>query len=142
MWFQFPENEEIISVERQTFITEYTNNNGDRFFRAPDHFREKLVRDGGCKALIIPPEGVPDNLPPLAFPETAPGADDKVLMIQQELSNERSTSTALRAELGAALHERDQLRFQVHELTEELNDLKEKMEDQGLEIAETPGKRK
>lgn len=136
MWFQFASGEEILSIERQIFIPEYSAPAGN-FFRAPDHFKDKLVREGGCKALGAPPEGVPDNLPDVKFYE--PKLDttsSAILDLKQALSDERSNSSAMRAEMAAALHERDMALLKIHEMAEEIISLKSKLEDAGVEDEE------
>lgn len=134
MWFQFAKGEDALSVDRQLFKTEYKNGNGESFFRAPAHFRDKLVIEGGCKALTLPPAGAPDNLPELSIPDPQIAANNEaILAMKAELSSEKTVSSALRAELSAVLHERDGLKLQVHELTESMNELKARMEDEGVE---------
>ena len=131
MWFQFPQDQHIISVERQVFVPEYTDDGGREYFRAPNHFKDKLVAHGECVALGGRPVGVPDDLPDFTIPNVV--QEDQLLAMKQELSDERSTSSALRAELAASLHERDTLALQVHELTEEVEALKSRMADEGIE---------
>jgi hypothetical protein len=135
MWFQFAPGEDAVSIERQMFKSEYKNKQGEAFFRAPNHFAEKLAREAGCKLLGSPPDGAPENLPD--FPilrEQIDSTDARVLVLQSELSSERASTSALRAELAAVLHERDALLLQVHELSEELNEIKERHEDEGIEV--------
>lgn len=132
MWFQFAQNESSLSIDRMVFRAEYSTKDGD-FFRAPDHFKTKLTSEGGCKALVQPPLGAPDNLPEMAIPEQPRDYGGEVLALRGELSQEKSTSSALRAELGATLHERDQLKLQVHELTEKILELETKIQDEGLD---------
>ncbi len=131
MWFQFPTGQDAISVERQMFTSEWKNEEGVHFFRAPGHFSGKLTKEGGCKLLIAPPLGVPKDLPdmPAIQMPQADGADEKLLSLQASLSDERSTSSSLRAELAAKLHENDSLKLQVHELSERINELEEKISD-------------
>lgn len=133
MWFKFAPNEGSISIERMMFATEWTNAEGENFFRAPEHFREKLVKEGGCQVITGNPPGVPNNLPEITFQENQKDSSDEMLAIKQELSMEKSASSSLRAELGSTMHERDQLKLQVHELTEKVLELETKIEDEGLD---------
>lgn len=128
MWFQFAPNEDSISVDRMAFVAEWSSKEGN-FFRAPAHFKDKLVLEGGCKALGGAPEGVPDTLPDLVFAEKPQDNASDLLALKQQLSMEKSATSALRAELGATLHERDQLKLQVHELSEKILELETKIED-------------
>lgn len=133
MWFQFPPNENTISIDQMVFQTEWTNKNGDNFFRAPNHFTGKLVQEGGCKALVVPPSGAPKNLPEVTFPDPPQDFSRDMITLKDQLSKEKSASSALRAELGATLHERDSLKLQVHELNEKVIELEARIEDEGLE---------
>jgi len=127
------------------FTSEWKNEEGVHFFRAPNHFSTKLTKEGGCKLLIKPPPGVPKDLPdlPMMREPQVDGTDEKVLSLQASLSDERSTSSSLRAELAARLHENDALKLQVHELTEKINELEEKISDEdGTGLVTIPRKGK
>lgn len=130
MWFQFPIGQDAISVERQMFTSEWTSEEGTHFFRAPGHFTERLVREGGCVPFLKPPVGIPDDLPDITFIEPQKdGSGNRVQILESLLSDEKSTSSSLRAELAAKLHENDALKLQVHELSEKINELEEKVSD-------------
>jgi hypothetical protein len=133
MWFQFAKGENLISIERQVFVSEWVDKEGNSFFRAPDHFASKLGRDGGCKVLVHPPYGVPDDLPDPNFQEQPQDNVDKSLALKQELSEEKSANSALRANWSAVAHENDQLKLQIHELTEKINELEARIDDEGIE---------
>ncbi len=134
MWFAFPHGLDAVSVEQQVFVAEWTNETGDNFFRAPKHFSSRLEREAGCRPLALPPAGVPANLPDVIFAEPKiDGTNEQIASLKALLSDEKSTSSALRAQLGAVMHENDRLKLQVHELTEENLELKDQADDEGTD---------
>lgn len=118
MWFRFPEGVDQISVEQQLFHPEAEDDEGRKFFRAPDHFAPTLLGLPGFSR-SEPPEGAPEDLPP-SDPKRAEAVDK----LSAEMESLREENTRLRQELGAARRERDGLQTKVDDLESEIVEIK------------------
>ena len=145
MWFKFPEGTTAISVQQQNFRPEFKDESGRDLFRAPAHFASDILRNRGFEALGSAPEGAPEDLvaPDPLRDGVILDMGARVAGLEAELSNERTNTSALRAELGAALHERDLLKLKLHEVTQELETLKSEAEEKLEEVGpQTSSRRK
>lgn len=117
-WFRFPPNVSSISVERQDFKPEFTNDNGDKFFRAPAHFAPAILDMSLGFSQIVPGPDWPDDLPP----EEISNAVDN---LSATVSNLQSENLNLRAMLNETVRERDQLKIQNEDFIKQINELRE-----------------
>jgi hypothetical protein len=104
MWFQMPEGVGGISVAGEEFKPEVVRN-GVSYFRAPDHFAPQILGEDGFKVVDTPPD---TDLPDL------PNADP----------NQATAIAVLQAKIDALELERDGLRGQNIDLTEQMLKIK------------------
>lgn len=111
MWFRFPEGCDRISVERQQFTTEVSDENGRAYFRAPDHFAPIILSIRGFSLASDLPEGAPPDLP-----QADPLRDGAISQLTKEqealkieVQNLRSDLTSARAQAMALAHENSAL---------------------------------
>lgn len=130
-WFRFPEGTDVVSIERQNFITEARDINGRGYFRAPDHFAG-IIKSLPGFSITDPPEGT--DLPDL--PKSDPLRDStiseqarKIEALELSVQNLQTDNSAMSANLASTLAERDDLKLKLHEMTMERDELQEKIEE-------------
>lgn len=137
MWFQFPPGAESITVQRQNFGVEITDDKGIGYFRAPSHFAPVI--------LAIPGFGLARDLPADAPADnTGTGTQEKaVSSLAASLEAKDMEIQGLRADLNAAMAETAALRDKNVQLLAEndkLQDLMDSVEqyldDKGVEVPE------
>lgn len=131
-WIKCPPGVGAITVERQHFSTEATDEEGRAYFRVPDHFCPSVMSTGLGFAISDPPAGT--DLPDL--PQADPLRDgaiaeglQKVQALEAQVTDQNMELGALRARLAETLHERDALKLEVHELTQRVTELEEEAEE-------------
>jgi hypothetical protein len=88
MWFLFPKDTDQITVEQQNFTVEAEDEDGNKFFRAPDHFAPTILALPGFSR-AQQPEGAPDDLPK-EDPKRADALDQLSAQLEAlKLENER-----------------------------------------------------
>lgn len=124
MWFSLPEGCSGIAVDYEHFECEIRDSDGRGYFRAPEHFAAKLLAIPGF-GLAEPPEGAPEDLP-----RADPLRDSAIADLTKqneslriEIGGLRSDLEAMRAQLHAAEHERDELAKGVKERDAKLLEL-------------------
>lgn len=133
MWFKFPDGAETVSIERQIFKPEVTSPSGARLFRAPDHFAP-IVRTLPGFGIALPeeiPEDAPEDLPrvdPLRDGAIAEQAS-RLSVLEIEVEGLRTDLSACNAARAAALHERDNLKLELHEAKVKISDLEDELEE-------------
>lgn len=129
MWFAFPQGYDRISVERQEFVPEFTDDNGTEYFRAPNHFAPQILSIKGFVAKE--PQGAPADLP-----QPDPLRDSAIALLTQERESLRSEVANMRSDIAAAvakvtalnnektlwLAEKEKLEVRITDLEEELED--------------------
>lgn len=93
MWFRYPTGATRITVERQEFGIDYTDAEGNNYFRAPNHFAAIILMGPGYKQ-AAPPEGAPEDLP-----QPDPLRDGAISRLTAELETSRTLIAGLREEL-------------------------------------------
>ena len=130
MWFSFPPGCGAISVERQEFVAEWTDDNGKGYFRAPDHFAPRILAIQGF-SVVETPDGAPADLP-----KADPLRDSAIAELtgtaqaqRDEIQNLRSDLQAATARVAALSNEKTDLvtklavaEAKIHELEEEIED--------------------
>ena len=101
MWFKFPDGVDQISVQQQPFKVE-VEQEGKKFFRAPDHFAPLILDLPGFTGERPQGDGVPPDLPP-----SIPGAESTVDALTLQLSELKESEAALRETLATVTKERD-----------------------------------
>lgn len=140
MWFKFPSGTTEISVERQNFIVEATDSEGNGYFRAPNHFASTILSLKGF-APAEQPEGGPKDLDPNDVLRNGAISDlgKQVVALTQELSDAKSGLISLNAELRATQTERDQNKLLAEKYRLELEDLKNDIEEGEKTTLTSPG---
>jgi hypothetical protein len=140
MWIQFPKGCERINVELQTFETEMTDEAGNNYFRAPDHFVPRILNIGGFRALDKAPEGFPADLP-----QADPLRDGAITNLTQEnqslktqVQNLTEDLTSSHAQIRSLIGEVEALRKQVEMRDERIVTLEEVLEDKGKDVPSGP----
>jgi len=134
MWFSFPPGYEAISVEQQQFNVEITDTAGVGYFRAPDHFATKILALQGF-AVATPPEGAPEDLPrmdPLrdgAIAELTGTTEAQ----KREIHDLREDLGAMNAKIIALQTEKVDLLAKLETAEAEIEALKEKIDDAGID---------
>lgn len=130
MWFQMPVGCGGITVERQQFEPEFTDEDGRRYFRAPDHFANRILDIKGFVSVSQPP-GAPEDLA-----KEDPKRDQTIAELASMRSAQDATIQDLRTDLQVAVstiaalkNENGDLKRQVEELTAKVGDLEEELED-------------
>lgn len=137
MWFSFPKGCSGISVERQEFGIEYSDDKGTNYFRAPDHFAPKILAIGGF-TMVDPPAGAPDDLPkadPLrdgAIAELTATAEAQ----KTQLQNMRSDLEASTSRIVALSNENSDLRKLTERQSEQIEQLRELLQDADVDLPE------
>ena len=118
MWFRYPKGTTRISVERQEFGIDYTDTEGNNYFRAPNHFAAVILMGPGFKQ-AVPPEDAPPDLP-----QPDPLRDGAISRLTGDLEASRKTAGDLRervdvltAALSAMTAERDNLQRLLDDAT-------------------------
>lgn len=130
MWFKFPKGTEGITVEHQAFSTEIKDDADNSYFRAPDHFATRILGVPGF-SLAEPPEGAPADLPradPLrdgAIAELTKGHE----ATKMEVQNLRADLGAAQAKVTQLMNENNNLKLQLQQSLDKIDDLQEQIED-------------
>lgn len=129
MWFSFPEGCSSISVERQEFFAEVTDDAGVTYFRAPDHFAPRILE---FKGFFI---ADPKNLPP-DLPQEDPLRDGAIASLTMtveaqklEIQNMRSDLSAASARVVALMNEKTDLAKTLEDRERTIQELTERLED-------------
>ena len=133
MWFVFAEGCDKISVERQAFVPEVTDDKGRQYFRAPNHFAPQILSFKGFAA-AEPPEGSPADLP-LADPlrdNAIAEMTKRIAALEMENSNLRSDYNAVNAKNAALMNEAIELKAKLESAEGIAEGLREQIEDQGV----------
>lgn len=135
MWFRLPEGCSGISVERQEFNIEYSDEKGVNYFRAPDHFAPKILAIKGF-AMVDAPVGAPDDLPkadPLrdgAIAELTATAEAQ----KTQLQNMRSDLEASTSRIVALSNENSDLRKLTTQQAAQIEAMKELLQDADISL--------
>jgi hypothetical protein len=129
MWFKMPKGCGGISVERQEFGVEFTDNDGGNYFRAPDHFAPMIIGMGMGFTAVDQPPNAPDDLP-----KADPVRDNAIAQLTGELQNARADVAAATAQIIALSNEKNDLKKLVEKLTARTEELEEKMTDEGVVV--------
>lgn len=116
MYFQFPEKVSSISVERQVFQPEFTDEEGNRFFRAPDHFADQIMSLNLGFKPVPRPEGAPDDLPSSAVTDVVSTLSAETAALQEENKNLRQMLNDASAERDQVVLENKALKAKIEEL--------------------------
>ena len=131
MWFSFPPGCDVISVECQTFRVELTDETGVNYFRAPDHFANKILSSGGFKLIQHPPSGAPADLPqadPLRD-GTIVELTKMVQALERELKTLREDHNSALAKANSLAGDKATLEGQLAKANAAVEELKEQLED-------------
>src|SRR5574337_120145 len=123
MWFKLPAHVGGISVQQQEFNAEFTDAEGNSFFRAHNHFAAHIL---GMNLGISPagsPEGAPEDLP-----VADPIRDNAIAGLSHDVQNLQSDLAAAIAKITALVNERDGLQGKLAEAEAKIEDLEEKLE--------------
>lgn len=122
MWFRFPDGVDQVSVEQQIFGVEHEDDGG-KYFRAPDHFAPIILGLGNFSR-VEQPKGAPDDLPK---------EDPKAAKVMDELS---LANSALQQELLQLREDNKNLITERDSLQRLVDDMQKKMDEQDEKIAE------
>lgn len=142
MWFSMPSGCGGITVERQEFVPEITDDRGVAYFRAPNHFATKILALKGFVSVVDLPEGAPADLPkedPLrdgAIEELTNTVEAQKIEIQ----NLRADLTVATSRIVAFTTEHTEMTNKLAESALLIDGLREQLEDKGL--VETPPTKK
>jgi hypothetical protein len=120
MWFKFPEGTEAITVQQQSFSVEARDNDGNGYFRAPDHFAA-IILDLPGFTHKVPPEGSTDLADLSPFD---PVKDSNVQMLAAKNEALKLENDGLRAAHAEISAERDGLKLKLYEAEQEIERLK------------------
>lgn len=145
MWVQMPKGYESVSLERQEFNVEFTDEGGENFMRVPDHFGPVLMNMGlGFRMLDKPPTGAPADLP-----KADPLRDAAISTLTAEnqalrdsIREAREDVIAANARVQALTNENAALRQTMAEKDQRIADLEAALEDADKPIPEVAGKKK
>jgi len=136
MWFTFPQGYDRISVQQQQFEPEAEDDDGRKYFRAPDHFAPLILAIKGFAVAAKPPEGAPADLP-----QADPLRDSAISLLTRtgealklENANLRSDLAAATARITALVNEKAVLAAEVDKLKERVAILEEEAEDKPLDL--------
>lgn len=138
-WIKLTERISSINVERQSFNAEVTDAEGRQYTRVPDHFIP-LITSMGLGSPHDPPEGTELEDLPKADPLRDGAISDQARLIEvqkADIESLRNELSAMSANFSATALERDQLKFQVHELTVKVSELEEALEEAKDAVPET-----
>ena len=139
MWFAFPVGYERISVERQEFAPEFTDDKGRHYFRAPNHFAPMILAIKGF-AQAEPPTDLAD------LPQADPLRDGAISQLTKENealklenTNTRSDIVAATAQIKALVNDKTMLEAELLQAKAKIVELEEELEDKPLaEVAKAP----
>lgn len=131
MWFKFPPETYQINVEQQNFVVEAEDKDGNRYFRAPDHFAPTILSLPGFSKADRP-EGGPEDLP-----KVDPQRADEVESLAAELQSARDENQLLRQQLGEARRERDATQTRHDELSAKLKEQETKPKEEPARASTT-----
>lgn len=141
MWFRLPEGCGGITVERQEFSPEFRDDDGNAYFRAPDHFAPRILEMKGFAVVETPP-GAPDDLP-----KADPLRDGAISELTRtvaardiEIQNLRSDLGSASARIIALTNEKADLQRKLDASEQLVEGLREELEDKPA--VETKGKTK
>ncbi len=134
MWFRFPEGSESISVELQTFTPEFEDDEGNKYFRAPDHFAPRILDLPGFTT-APQPEGAPEDLP-----KSDPAQATVVGQLGNQVGALRAEIESLRATLAVVTSERNDLKLKLHEAETNLRNVQADLEDERAAASSTKKK--
>jgi hypothetical protein len=130
VWFRFPKGSDRVTVECQPFVVEALDDEGNAYFRAPDHFSTRILAISGFALVEKPPEGAPPDLPradPLrdgAISELTKSTEALKAQVQHLTSDLAAANAALRA----AAVEKAQLGTKLQEAAANIAALEEEIE--------------
>lgn len=141
MWFKFAPGVSGITVERQQFNIEFTDERGDNYFRAPAHFAPRILIVPGFAQ--VTPDGAPDDLP-----KEMPEQEAAIAELGRENGALKDTIGDLRSDLIAAskqvavlAQERDEALKRVAELEAKVAELEEDDEDAPAAVVPLPARK-
>src|SRR6266566_109552 len=111
MWFKFPPGMSGISVAQQEFNTEFTDEEGKNYFRAPDHFASLILDGTRIAAIQVPPPGAPEDLPKVSSPEA-----NNIIQLTGQMEALKLDKNGLESTVAA-------LKAQILDLTKKLNEV-------------------
>ena len=143
MWFAFPQGYDRITVERQEFVPEVTDEEGRKYFRAPNHFAPQILAFKGFVHVENPPEGSPADLP---LPDPLrDGAISQLTRekegLQRELANARTDLGVANARIAALVNENGQYKDTVQKQIARIGELEEQLEESVSPPAPLPAKK-
>jgi len=134
MWFKFPAGCDRISIERQEFAVEVKDEDGEGYFRAPDHFSARILELKGFSVATTLPEGSPADLPkPDPLRDNAITAlTNTVEALKLEAQNLRTDLSVSMAKVRTLENEKAMLEVALKEVTNKLAELQEDDEEETL----------
>jgi hypothetical protein len=133
MWFRFPLGAERITIERQAFSSEFVDEAGRHYFRAPGHFAPTVLALAGFDVVENLPEGMPADLP-REDPErdkAIAGLTASLTALRDDIAGLQSDRIAAQQALTAAQHENTMLKAELAKANATIADLQDDLEDAG-----------
>ena len=137
MWFKFPEGVTEISVQQMNFHSEFEDESGAQYFRAPDHFAHYILALPKFISVESMPEGAPSDLNP-----TDTLRDTTIGRLTAELSASKLEVEQLHGAIASFRAQNDDLKLALHNATEEIKNLKADLEESGNETEQKVGGKK
>lgn len=126
MWFKFPQGQNRISLQQMNFKSEASDESGNQFFRAPDHFAGIILDQPGY-TVAEPPKGAPADLPKpdSAEANVIPLLTGQIKDLQVKLEAAEAAFETVKARLASVAMERDELKLALHESTMKIQELED-----------------
>lgn len=134
MWFKFPKGAERISVEQQEYGIEAQDEDGNAYFRAPDHFAPRILAIVGFAIADAIPAGAPADLP-----KADPLRDGAIVELTKsnealklEVRQLREDFIVSRSRISSLEKEKNDLAAKLHAAQVSLSNLQDEIEDGDL----------
>ena len=136
MWIKFPSGAESLSVEQQSFVSEYEvdvpdekeGKRHENWFRVPNHFVPTILGlNLGYSALQLGETPPGCHMEDLAASD--PKRDDKLGSLAIQLDSQTKTNVSLTRALERSEEQRKQAETECFILRNRLKDLEEELED-------------